>query len=360
MRSAPLGWFAAPLMALLLGCPASGSGGSSGGAGGTSSGGTSAGSSTSSGGATGGSTSGGSTAGTSSSGGTTGGGGYAPVVSGCQVFPDDNPWNRDVSGDALDPNSDNYMAYMTQGGANVHPDFASDPTYGIPWDVVPGTQAFLPIQFADPDSDPGPYPIPMTARIEAGADHHVLILDTGNCKLYEVYGASPATLDGGPGWACNGGAIFDLHSGQLRADCRTSADAAGLPILPGLVRYTEVASGAYRHAVRFTMLHTQKAFIHPATHFSSSITDTTAPPMGLRLRLKASTDLSTMTGGAHVIAVALQHYGMLLADNGSDFYITGETNPLWDDTNLNQLKQIPGSAFEVVQTGAVVLPAQCP
>jgi len=337
-------------------CTSTGPTGSSGGSSGasTTAAGTTGGASTG-----GGSTTGGATTGATTST-TTGGNTGLPVIGGCQIFPADNPWNRDITNDPLDPNSDNYMAYMTQGGANVHPDFGSDPTYGIPYVVVPASQPKVPIQFLYSDSDPGPYPIPPNPPIEAGSDRHILVLENGSCTLYEVGSAQMMTIGGQAGWACNAGAIFHLGSNQLRTDCATSADAAGLPILPGLVRYAEATSGAYHHAVRFTMANTQQAFIHPATHYASGITDTNAPPMGLRLRLKASFDLSSYTGSALAVATALKHYGMLLADNGSDFYLSGETNTSWDDNDLNQLKQIPGSAFEVVQSGTVVLPASCP
>lgn len=208
--------------------------------------------------------------------------------------------------------------------------------------------------YAD-ESDPGPYPIPPDAPIEGGTnstgDRHILVVGKDNCLLYETYDSHFV----GPGWHCGSGAIFDLRSNRLRPDYWTSADAAGLPILPGLVRYDEaVTAGEIRHAVRFTVQSTQRAFIHPATHYASSNTDPNAPPMGLRLRLKASYDLSRLTGAAKVILTALKKYGMLVADNGSDWFITGATDSRWNDEDLNQLKSVPGNAFEVAQGGLII------
>lgn len=185
------------------------------------------------------------------------------------------------------------------------------------------------------------------ARARA-AIRHVLVLDSGNCTLYEMYAAVPQP----PGWHGGSGAVFNLASTALRSDYRTSADAAGLPIFPGLVRYDEVSAGVIRHALRFTVQTTQRAFIHPATHYASSTTSANAPPMGLRVRLKASFDLSTHRGASLVVLTALKRYGMIVADNGSDWFISGATDGRWDDNDLNQMKSVPASAFEVVQSGA--------
>jgi hypothetical protein len=275
------------------------------------------------------------------------GGGERPVIAGCTVFPGDNAWNRDVSRDPVDARSDAYIASI---GASrfLHPDFGSDPAYGIPWTTVPGSQARVPMSFDYADeSDPGPYPFPPNAPIESGGDRHVLVLERDSCRLYETFDSHFV----GPGWRCGSGAIFDLRSNRLRPAGWTSADAAGLPILPGLVRRDEVKSGSIRHALRFTTRRTQRAYVAPATHFASSSTDPDLPPMGLRLRLKASFDVSRFRGDARVILLALQRYGMFLADNGSDWFITGETNTAWDDDDLDQLKSVPGSSFEVVQSG---------
>jgi hypothetical protein len=269
----------------------------------------------------------------------------------CSIVPADNPWNQDVSGLPVDPNSDSYIASIG-AQTNLHPDFGSNPSYGIPYVVVGPNQPPVPIQFTafGSESDPGPYPVPLDAPVEAGGDRHVLTLQNGACKLYEMFDAHRT----GDGWAAGSGAVFDLRSNALRHDGWTSADAAGLPILPGLVRYDEIQSGHIDHALRFTVRHTQKGYIHPATHYASSSTDPNLPPMGLRLRLKASYDISRFTGAAHVILEALRKYGMLIADNGSDWYISGSTDSRWNDTDLNQLKSVPGSAFEAVHTGPIL------
>jgi len=280
-----------------------------------------------------------------------------PVIAGCQVFPPDNPWNRDISDDPVDPNSANYIASINATSNKfLHADFGSNLDYGIPYTIVLGTQPMVPITFTayGGESDPGPYPIPPNAPVEAGSDRHVLVLNSGNCKLYELYNASKD--QGGPGWFADSGAIFDLSTNALRPEGWTSADAAGLPILPGLVRYDEVMSGTLKHAVRFTVWRSQKAYIHPATHYASIYTDPNLPPMGLRLRLKAGFDISGYTGQARVILEALKRYGMIVADNGSSWFITGATDPRWNDDDLNQLKTVPGSAFEVVQSGPLIKP----
>jgi hypothetical protein len=280
----------------------------------------------------------------------TGAGSGGALIAGCAVFPPDNPWNRDVSRDPVDPGSDAYIRSMNGGGTFLHADFGSDPSYGIPWISVPGSQPRVPMSFDYADeSDPGPYPFPPDAPIEAGGDAHVLVLDREACRLYETFDSHYV----GPGWSCGSGAVFDLRSNALRPDGWTSADAAGLPILPGLVRRDEVASGAIRHALRFTVRRTQRAYVHPATHFASDSRDPARPPMGLRVRLKASYDLARFRGDALVILAALKTYGMFVADNGSDWFISGETNTAWNDDDLDQLKTVPGNAFEVVALGEI-------
>ncbi len=271
-------------------------------------------------------------------------------IANCAIFPADNPWNRDVSKDPVDSKSSAYLAAMSADTRFLHPDFGSNPDYGIPYTTVKGDQAKVPVSFEEPDeSDPGPYPIPANAPIEVG-DAHVLVVDTDHCLLYEMGAASYV----GPGWEAFSGAIFDLNSNKLRPDSYTSADAAGLPILPGLVRYDEaVEKGSIRHALRFTVNTTQKAYIHPATHQAGSTTDADAPPMGLRVRLKADFDLSGFTGASRVVLEALKVYGMFLADNGSDWYISGSTDTRWNDDDLEQIKTVPASAFEVVQSGPI-------
>lgn len=276
----------------------------------------------------------------------------APIgasVGGCALFGADNAWRRDVSRDPVDPNSTNYVASI--GSSNVHPDFGSDPTYGIPFIVVPRTQSGVRVNFTayGNESDPGPYPIPLNAPIESGSDHHVLAVQQGSCKLYEMYNAARQSNS----WTADSGAVFDLNSNKLRPAGWTSADAAGLPILPGLVRRDEIASGAINHALRFTAPHSQRGYVDPARHFASSSTDPNLPPMGLRLRLKAGFDLSGYHGASLVILKALKRYGMILADNGSSWYITGATDTGWNDDDLNQMKSVHGSAFEVVKHGTI-------
>ena len=277
----------------------------------------------------------------------------SPMIGPCAVFPPDNEWNRVVASDAVDPNSANYLASMNAGTTFLHPDFGT--SFGIPWITVPGSQPKVPMTFDIADeSDPGPYPFPSNAPIEGGSsstgDRHVLVVETGSCTLYETWDSHFVN----PGWHCGSGAIFPLNSNALRPDGFTSADAAGLPILPGLVRQSEAAvAHKINHALRFTVKNTQRAFVHPATHFASSSTDTNRPPMGLRVRLKASFDISGFNATAQAILTGLKQYGMFVADNGSDWFITGETNGQWNDSELNQLKQVPASAFEVVKLGTI-------
>ena len=213
----------------------------------------------------------------------------------------------------------------------------------------------MPVSFDEADeSDPGPYPIPPDAPVEDGGDAHVLTLRQGDCKLFELYAAARE----GSGWHAYSGAVWDLKSNQLRPEGWTSADAAGLPILPGLARRDEADAGAIRHALRITVPVTQKAYIHPATHWASSNTDTDQPPMGLRVRLKAGYDISGLRGQAHAIAQALKTYGALVADNAGSprVYVGGVVDRGWDDEALNGIKSIPASALEAVQTGPVVRP----
>jgi hypothetical protein len=199
------------------------------------------------------------------------------------------------------------------------------------------------------ESDPGPYPIPTNTVIESGSDAHAIIVDSSTCLLYEIFGAVP----GSTSWHGSSGAKFDLTSNALRPAGWTSADAAGLPIMPGLARYDEVAAGEIRHALRFTVQHTQRGYVAPARHFASSITDPNVPPMGVRARLKASYDLSKLSPQARIVARALQRYGMFLADNGSNWYVSGATDPRWNDSDLDSLKTLMGSDFEFIQAGPI-------
>jgi hypothetical protein len=270
-------------------------------------------------------------------------GGSGPQIAGCPVFPADNAWNRDVSHDPVDASSDRYIAALP---GNLHPDFGSGRygDYGIPFTVVPRTQPPAPIHFIayGDESDPGPYPVPLDARVEGGSDRHVLVVQQGACKLYELFGAERS----GNGWNADSGAVFDLRSNRTRPAGWTSADAAGLPIFPGLAR-----PGPINHALRFTVRRTQKAYVDPARHYASNSTDPSLPPMGLRFRLRADYDIAGFHGQALEILRALRTYGMIVADNGSNWYISGAPDPRWDDDDLDQLKRVPGSAFEVVRPG---------
>jgi hypothetical protein len=275
-----------------------------------------------------------------------------PRIGGCPVFPASNAWNRDVSRAPRDPRSDAYVAAISRGGrAFLHPDFGGRGRYGIPFVVVPRTQRRVPIRFTayGDESDPGPYPVPPDAPVEGGGDRHVIVVQRGRCRLYELFGVRRR----GRGWDAESGAVFDLRSNRLRPAGWTSADAAGLPILPGLARYAEVRGGAIRHALRFTVQSTQRGYVHPARHLASSDTDPDLPPMGLRLRLRRSYSLAGFRGQARVILVALRRYGMIVADNGSSWFLTGAADRRWDDADLDQLKRVPGSAFEVVRHGPI-------
>jgi hypothetical protein len=301
---------------------------------------------------------------TAGGGGPNGGGGpgLGPNASleGRRPFPADNPWNTPVDQDPVDPNSDALIASigLTRG---LHPDFGANYNggpFGIPYIVVGGTTPAVSVTFDYADeSDPGPYPIPTDAPIEGGAasggDRHVLAIDRDHWKLYELFAAYP--IAGSPNWTAGSGAIFDLGSDALRTAGWTSADAAGLPIFPGLVRYDEVVEqGAILHALRFTVSHTRHGYVYPARHYASSDTNPFVPPMGMRVRLKASYDISGYPASARVILQALKTYGMIVADNGSDWFISGAPDPRWNDTELNTLKQVQGSNFEVVRMGTVV------
>ncbi len=277
------------------------------------------------------------------------------TIAGCPVFPADSPWNQDISALPLYPNSASIIARVSSGGDKfLHPDFGSNPDYGIPYSIVDGTQAKVPINFVEygDESDPGPYPVPLNAPVEGGNDHHVLVVEKDHCILYELYHAEQV----GNGWNAGSGAVFDLKSNALRPDEWTSTDAAGLPIFPGLAKVDEVQSGKITHALRFTVEETGHGFIHPATHQVSDDDSPDLPIMGMRLRLKASFDTSKFTGQSKVILESLKRYGMIVADVGTSWFITGTTDKRWNDDDLEQLKSVPGSAFEVVQTGPVIKP----
>ncbi len=284
-----------------------------------------------------------------------------PVVAECGVFPVDNIWNTLVNTLPVDANSAAYVATIG-ASAPVHADFGSGlwdgGPIGIPYVDVPGTQPRVPVTFDYADeSDPGPYPIPPDAPIEGGAnsdgDRHVLVVDRDHCILYELYYAFP--VDGGSVWMAGSGAIFDLSSHALRPETWTSADAAGLPILPGLVRYEEVAAGEIRHALRFTAPHTRRDYVWPARHYASDLTGMQYPPMGQRFRLKADYDISGFSPDVQVILRALKTYGMMLADNGSAWYISGAPDERWNNDVLHELHQVTGAAFEAVDVSSLMI-----
>jgi hypothetical protein len=276
---------------------------------------------------------------------------------GYRPFPADNPWNTPVDKLPVDSNS---AAFIKSIGADkpLHPDFGTPyegAPIGIPYVVVNGTQPKVPVAFEYVDeSDPGPYPIPPDAPVEGGAqgdgDRHILVLDRDNEKLYELFSASRS----GKGWSAGAGAVFDLKSNKLRTAGWTSADAAGLPIFPGLVRYDEVTEQKeIRHALRFTVQKTQQAYVPPARHWASETKDHALPPMGLRVRLKADFDISNFPEAAQVILRCLKTYGMILADNGSDWFLSGTPDDRWDDEALGAIKRVKGRDFEVVEMGPV-------
>jgi hypothetical protein len=283
----------------------------------------------------------------------------SPTLPSRSVFPADNPWNRDISAEPVDPNSDNLIA-ACGAGRELHPDFGTTydgAPWGIPYVTVGAGQERVPVSFSyDDESDPGPYPIPRDAPIEGGpesdGDRHVLVVDVDAWMLYELFDAHP--IDGGDRWEAGSGAVFDLSSNVLRPEGWTSADAAGLPIFPGLARYDEVAAGAITHALRFTCPRTRRAYVPPARHYASSDTDPDLPPMGMRVRLKASVDIAGFPPDVRVMLQALKTYGMLLADNGGGFFVSGAPDPRWNDENIDAMKQIRGSDFEVVRMEGLV------
>ena len=286
-------------------------------------------------------------------------GSQPPTIGKCSVLPANNIWNTPVDPLPVATNSSTYI--NTIGAtASMHADFGSGSyaggPIGIPFITVPGTQSKYPATFLYADeSDPGPYAIPLDAPIEGGSqstgDRHAIAIDIDNCILYELGNAYPQTSS----WQAGAGAIFDLLSNALRPATWTSTDAAGLPILPGLVRYDEIAAGEIRHAIRFTVPQTQRAYVWPARHYASSLTDISYPPMGLRVRLRADFDISGFSATNQIILRALKKYGMMLADNGSAWYISGAPDSRWDNSDLHNLGRISGSAFEVVDVSSLMV-----
>jgi hypothetical protein len=267
----------------------------------------------------------------------------------CPVFPKSNPWNRPVASLPVAANSALLIRSMGSS-TGLHPDFGSGTwdggPIGIPFNVVSRKtpRVRLGFDYAD-ESDKGPYPIPRNVKLEYGGDHHALMIDRSSCKLYEVYDLHARHA--------GSGAIWSLRSNRLRPAGWTSADAAGLPILPGLVRWDEVRRGRIDHALRFTVERTRRAYIYPARHSASDSNNPSLPPMGLRVRLKADYPIDGFPPQARIVLAALKRYGMIVADNGTDWYISGTPDPHWDNDALHALSRVKGSAFEVVDTSSL-------
>ncbi len=292
--------------------------------------------------------------------------GRAASLNGFVPFPADNAWNQDISSAPVDPNSDNYINFIGNT-TPLHPDFGAGlyggQTIGIPYMVVSGSPFVNIIYTAyGSESDPGPMAVPRIAPIEGypnpgDGDRHVLVLDRDNCWLYELY---HSYLQTNGTWDADSGAVWDLLNDENRPYTWTSADAAGLPVFPGLARYDEVASGAIHHALRYTLQDSQMAFTPPASHWAANSSNIYAAPMGMRMRLKASYDISGFPPQSQVILAALKKYGMIMADNGSSIYISGDPDNRWNNNDLGSLKSVPASAFEVVLIDPLYTPANVP
>ncbi len=285
-----------------------------------------------------------------------------PGAKECRIFPASNHWNQRVDGLPVAGNSDAVIRSIGAGD-NVHADFGSGryegSRIGIPYTTVPRGQRRVPVSFEYADeSDRGPYPIPRDAPIEGGrgsdGDRHVIVVDRSRCKLYELFAARP--VNGGRSWRAGSGAVWSLRSNRLRPAGWTSADAAGLPIRPGLARYDEVRRGRIDHALRFTVSRSRRAYVYPARHFASSLTDPDLPPMGLRVRLKASFDTSRFPRQSRIVLNALKRYGMIVADNGSDWFVSGAPHRGWNNDDLHRLHEVRGRDFEVVDTSSLPRP----
>jgi hypothetical protein len=292
--------------------------------------------------------------------------GQGGSLNGFVPFPSDNLWNKDISSAPVDPNSAAIISFIGSG-IGLHPDFGSGlyngSSIGIPYLVIGAQQSMLPINFTayGDESDPGPMPIPVTAQIEGypapgSGDRHVLVLDSSNCWLYELYSSYPNAAN----WNAASAAVWDLTADEQRPYTWTSADAAGLPIFPGLARYDEVAAGQINHALRFTLQSSRAAFVLPATHWAANSSNAIAPPMGMRLRLKASFDISSFSAANQVILAALKKYGMIMADNGSSMYISGAPDDRWDNSDLHSLGGVTAADFEVIQMNPIYTAANVP
>jgi hypothetical protein len=341
-------------MSLALSSCGGGTGGMS-----SNSGGTTGGGGTGSGGSSGGDTSSSVCSGISS--------GQGASLNGFRPFPASSAWNQDISAAPVDPNSAAIINFIGPS-VGLHPDFGSGlyngSSMGIPYVVVDSSQSMANIDFTayGDESDPGPMPVPATAPIEGypnpgSGDRHVLVLDNSTCFLYELYSSYP---NGDGSWNAGSAAVWDLANGEQRPWTWTSADAAGLPIFPGLVRYDEVAAGAIQHAIRFTLPETSAGMVPPASHWAATSSDSSAPPMGMRLRLQASYDISGFSANVQVILTALKKYGLILADNGSAMYLSGAPDDRWSNDDLHNLSSVPTSAFEVVQMNPVYTAASVP
>ncbi|MBV9483449.1 MAG: hypothetical protein JO249_22275 [Acidobacteria bacterium] len=293
--------------------------------------------------------------------------GQGASLNGFRPFSAGNAWNQDVSATAVDPNSDAIINFIGPT-IGLHPDFGSGlyqgSSMGIPYVVVDGSQNFVNINFTayGDESDPGPMPVPPDAPIEGypnpgNGDRHVLVIDKNNCFLYELYGSYPNS-DGS--WKAGSAAVWDLTNDEQRPWTWTSADAAGLPIFNGLVRYDEVASGNIQHALRFTLPQSQAAVTPPASHWAANSSNPLAAPMGMRMRLKANYDISGFSPHLQVILTALKKYGMIMADNGSPLYLSGAPDDRWDNNDLHNLSQVPASEFEVVQMNPIYTASNVP
>jgi hypothetical protein len=293
--------------------------------------------------------------------------GQGASLNGYRPFPADNAWNQDISAAPVDPNS-NAIISLIGGSIGLHPDFGAglylNSTMGIPYVVVDSSQPPVNIIFTayGGESDPGPMPVPSTAPIEGypspgSGDRHVLVLDRSNCFLYELYSSYP-NADGS--WSAGSAAIWDLLADQQRPWTWTSADAAGLPIFPGLIRYDEVTAGQIQHAIRFTLPQSRAAMVPPASHWASNSSNSLAAPMGMRLRLKAGFDISSFPPSVKVILTGLKKYGMIMADNGSAMYLSGAPDDRWNNNDLHTLSQVPASSFEVMQMNPIYTSANVP
>jgi hypothetical protein len=273
----------------------------------------------------------------------------APPESACPLFPSTNVWNKRV--DKLPVAANSATLVRTIGrDLPLHPDFGSYLGYGIPYNVVGDLTPRRAVRFDyDAESDHVPYPIPSSPKIEAGSDRHLLMWDTAQCRLYELFNARKTQS----GWRAGSGATWDLTSNALRPNGWTSADAAGLPILPGLVRYPEIQARAINHAIRFTAPRTRSSHIYPARHHAGVGWSSSLPPMGTRVRLKNGFDISRFSPRVRIILLAMKRYGMILADNGSAWYFSGTSDVRWSDEELNQLKTLHGRNFEVVDTSSL-------